>query len=551
MRRAITMYRKAQAASCCGRMKARVLVVLLPALFATTSVHAASTRSKKVTRIVDAGVSFVDAGVEDLEPAVPLEDPLAAPTPAAEPEPVVVVVVDAGTRELAVEPPDGGAPEPVLSADPTVLALLLKKNILSMDEFEAASAGLPPPDEGRSPLMGKWAASLYGFVELDAVGDSTQSFAEQSANNPIARPGTFAGNHPRFTFGGRNSRLGLKLASPPFHAVRATAIIEMDFFGNVPTVTTDTTVIAGAGPRFRHLALLLETPVVDVLIGQWWQLFGWQPNFFPSSVEIQGSVGEVYGRTPQLRLSHVFKTSAVNVELAAAALKPPQNDGLVLPDLQAGIRLQVNKVKGLRTSGSTGTRTDSLMFGVSGIGRRFSTEGLNETASVSVLGWGFSADVLVPIIQGSIDDRSNALTLTGSYVIGEGIADQFSALNANIAFPTNYKTSLPNGLVAFDAGGTLRAVAWRAYRGGLQYYLPSGGNIWLALNFVQLSSTNAALLGKPSSTFVLTRQGDANLFFNVTPAFRFGLAYVLMWQQYADHQVARNHRGLVSAFFLF
>jgi hypothetical protein len=35
------------------------------------------------------------------------------------------------------------------------------------------------PDEGRSRLMGKWAASLYGFIEADAVGVSTQSFLEQ------------------------------------------------------------------------------------------------------------------------------------------------------------------------------------------------------------------------------------------------------------------------------------------------------------------------------------------------------------------------------------
>src|SRR5439155_9561609 len=130
---------------------------------------------------------------------------------------------------------------------------------------------------------------------------------EQSANGAVARPGSDAAAHPRLTFSARDARFGLKLATPAYGGVRGDGLVEIDFLGNAVAPTTDLTVFPSGLPRFRHLALTLETPVVDVLIGQFWQLFGWLPHFFPCSVEFQGMAGEVYGRQPQLRLSHLFK----------------------------------------------------------------------------------------------------------------------------------------------------------------------------------------------------------------------------------------------------
>src|SRR4051812_21927708 len=175
---------------------------------------------------------------------------------------------------------DGGT-----DADPLLLKLLFQKSVLTQAEYEAAVAGLPPAEEGRSPVMNKWAASLYGFLELDVVGDSTQSSFEQAANSAIARAGTYEGDHPRVSLGARNSRIGLKLASPAINGLRTGANIEIDLLGNTVTPTTDLVVFTGAGLRIRHLVITVETPFVDVLLGQWWQLFGWQPNFFPNSVE--------------------------------------------------------------------------------------------------------------------------------------------------------------------------------------------------------------------------------------------------------------------------
>ena len=43
--------------------------------------------------------------------------------------------------------------------------------------------------------------------------------------------------------------------------------------------------------RIRHAMFRVETPVVDVLVGQYWHLFGWQDGYHPNTTEIQGVPG--------------------------------------------------------------------------------------------------------------------------------------------------------------------------------------------------------------------------------------------------------------------
>jgi hypothetical protein len=449
--------------------------------------------------------------------------------------------------------PDAGmqAPEPVVladagvtpavEADPTLLKLLLQKSILSQAEYEAAVSGLPPPEEGRSPLMNKWAASLYGFLELDAVGASTQSSFEQPANLAIARPGTPEAEHARISLSVRNSRLGLKLATPAVKGLRASAVFEIDLFGSTPTANTDLLFFTGAGPRIRHIAIMVETPYVDVLLGQWWQLFGWQPNFFPNTVEIQGITGEIYGRVPQLRLSRVFRSAPVNVE-GAFAISRPADRLYGVPDLQAGVRVALNGRTALRTSGATATRADPMMFGVSSVLRHFDAP----AGVAAAWGWGLSVDALVPIIRGSFEERANALTLNASFATGAGIADYQSGFTAGIGA----SGPVDPGLVAL-VSGALRPIIWRTFRVGLQYYLPPNGNVWLAANWGQNDSPNAAALGDPTKVYVTSRLGDVSVFWNVLPAVRLGVEYAFAWQRFGDDVEVHEHRGTVAAFFLF
>ena len=175
-----------------------------------------------------------------------------------------------------------------------------------------ASAAIAPPVVAPSPkpsalgsVLTSFGATFYGFIESDAIYDSTQSLNDLAGNAPIARSGTFAENHGRMTFGVRNSRFGFKLTGPELGRIKTSGIAEMDFLGNQPQsspapggtpAVSESSYFTSPTLRIRHFALKLETPIVDVLAGQYWQLFGWQSLFHPNSVEYQGVPGELYSR---------------------------------------------------------------------------------------------------------------------------------------------------------------------------------------------------------------------------------------------------------------
>src|SRR5438552_3357594 len=80
--------------------------------------------------------------------------------------------------------------------------------------------------------------------------------------------------------------------------------------------TTESATFTSPSFRIRHFNVKLETPIVDVLIGQYWHLFGWQSIYHPNTVEIQGVPGQIYSRTPQIRISKTIKSAPVTLELA-------------------------------------------------------------------------------------------------------------------------------------------------------------------------------------------------------------------------------------------
>lgn len=417
------------------------------------------------------------------------------------------------------------------------------------------------------PVKGKWNPVLYGFVEADFIHDFTQSFNELAGNGLIQRDTTYAGKHGRTMFSVRNSRIGFKLAAPETQGFKPTAVLEMDFLGNQPSDASEGQLFGNPTFRIRHFALKIEDPYVDVLVGQYWQLFGWQSYFHPNTVEIQGAPGQVYSRAPQFRLSRTFKTDPVNVEIAVAAVRPPERNAEA-PDGQAGLRLLLNHYKGLRTAGSTGTSIDSASIGVSGTTRRFRVPKYEPgtTSSVTTTGSGISVDVLLPVIPATEDDRGNALTFTGSFVTGAGISDLYTGLNGGASLPATfpkaadgtaapYASGLDNGLAIFDATHDLHAVKWQSYIVGLQYYLPPSGKVWISANYSHMKSDNiadytteAAARGK---LMVQSDWVDGNVFVDPLPAVRFGLEYAYFHQKFADDATAKNHRVQFSGFFMF
>jgi hypothetical protein len=496
---------------------------------------------------------------------------------------VLAVCASTSYRALAQEPTPPPA-QPAPSAEPThvggvdvaTLAILHEKNILNDKEYESAlkdlndTSGLHAADSN-TVVVGKWATTLYGFAEFDSAYDSTQSFTDAPGNAQVARDGTYAGQHDRLTFGIRNSRIGLRMKAPEFGGIRVSGQAEMDFLGTQlpvgygqPYFGSEAAFFTNPTFRVRHMNMKAETGVVDVLIGQYWQLFGWQSVYHPNTVEIQGVPGQVYSRTPQVRISKTIKTDTFTFEAAVAAMRPPQRDSAT-PEGQAGLRFAFNKWNGVVTNGATSTSIQPVSIAVTGDLRRVALPNLATapTYENDKTGTAIAVDAFVPVIPGSKEKMGNSLSLTGEVASGYGTSDLYTGLSggASIALPNPnnlnpapaYPQDVDNGIAAFATDGSLHLINWTSYILGLQYYLPgTGGHLWLAANYSHHESGNMGDFF-PASAKVRKSEdwADGNVFADVTPAMRLGVEYAWFQDKYVDGNSGTNHRVQFSAWFIY
>ena len=422
-----------------------------------------------------------------------------------------------------------------------------------------------------SPLSfgsGGWTASLYGFVELDVMSDSTQSYAENVGNNNIARPNTVAGDNPRTQITARNSRLGFKIEAPKWGEIKTSGVIEFDFFGE-PQPTTKQGETYTAGPaRMRHFYAKVETPIVDILAGQYHDLFGWGgAGFYPNTVAFLPLLGQIYHRNPQFRVSKTLKSNAVDFEVAVAAVRPVQRDAN-RPDFQGGVKVDINGWKGASTPGASRPVAAPLSLGLSGIARRFSVTDFSTVPGnpQKANGWGFAANAFIPVIPAAHDDLSNALSLTGEFTTGSGVSDLYTGLTGGVLFPTlpnpnnselvpTYTPNIDPGIVTFDGSNLVQPVKWTAFVVNAHYHLPFGGGkkVWVSGTYSHVKSDNAfALTPVQGRPFVWDKAQyfDANVWWAMTPAVQVGLSFQHGEQTYGDGVVAKNNRG-EGAFYLF
>jgi hypothetical protein len=462
------------------------------------------------------------------------------------------------------------------------LRLMRDKGILSKAEYESAvselseTAGTHAPQEG-SVVMGKWAATLYGFVDVDSIYDTSRSFNDLEGTAAVARPGSVAGENSRFTFGARNSRIGFRIKAPEFAGgIRSSAQLEMDFLGTQLPVGngqgyngTEAAFLTNATFRIRHMNFKVETPVVDILMGQYWQLFGWQPLYQPNTVELQGVPGELYARTPQLKISKTVKAHPITLEVAVAAARPVQRDN-GFPDGEGGIRLAVDSWTGIQTIGQNGTQVSPLSFAVTGLVRRVSVNQFSQAPKVTndLTMSAFAADAFVPVIPGTKENMQNSLSVHGEVTTGYGQADMFTGLTGGLSFQqtpaagttaaTPFNADIDPGIVTYDVQGKLHGIQWTTYLLGLQYYLPGlEGKAWITGNYSHIQSANiadyAAVNANPAKAGMFTGYDwfDAMVFVRPVPPVLFGLEYANFNTKYADDIHAISHRLQLSGFFIF
>jgi hypothetical protein len=482
--------------------------------------------------------------------------------------PVLALLLAAPAAAQAPPPAPGGTPAP--STEPAV------PSPPDVPPGTGQPPPPPPPAESASPgpapspgeVTAKWTTTVYGFAEVDIMRDSTQSFTDSPGNGLIVRRdgSALTYNNGRTQTTARNSRFGVRLSAPELNGIKASGNIEGDFMGNQPSVSEGSFVNNGAF-RIRAAFVKLETKYVDALAGQSYFLFGHGPFFFPMSIWFFGMPNQAFGRTHQFRLSRLFKSSEVNVDVGVSVQRPPQRDA-EWPDLQAGIKLGLNSWKGPHTIGSGYPAVDPLTIGVSGSWRHFAVTEFSAAPTMlnKETGWGVSLDAMIPIIaRPSPKQKGNALTATGSFVVGHGVGDMIGGLTGGAVFPAlppampgepspAFTSNIDAGMVQYDSMGNLRTINWTTFMAGLQYYLPPNGQVTIGANFTQGNSDNitdglsgGALAGvmKQSRFFELVALGD------ITPAVRAGVAWQRTEQTRGDDQQTTNDRLELSVFFFF
>jgi len=454
----------------------------------------------------------------------------------------------------------------------------------------------------------QWRLTVYGFAEVDMMGDSTRSFNDSLNDNVIAHNQTQAGDNPRLQFSIRNSRLGFKPEAPTIGGITGSGVLEFDLFGNQPSInsgggspgqaagtgdTTEGAYFNNAAPRIRHAYVELKNVVADILVGQTYHLLGWQNYFFGASCGYLGLPNELFNRTVQLRVSHTFESDPVNFDIAVAAFRPAQRDS-ALPDGEGGVRFAINHWKAMTTPGSGGTTALPAAIGVSGLVRSFKVDPYAPLPAppIPLLGWALAADILLPVIPvKDVTDRSNALTITGEAVMGTGDADQYTGMTAGATMPNVYPLPVDTpvnasgaatppsgqgsaplvgapytpdvdpGMVAFDSNGLLHTINWRSFIVGLQYYLPPKGRLFITGNYSRAYSNNIASLYHPGQTtepwinsqqvFQSSWYVDGNLFFDITAAARIGASFQRVTQEFADGTSAYNNRFEMTWLYFF
>ncbi|HVZ73236.1 MAG TPA: hypothetical protein VHJ20_12735 [Polyangia bacterium] len=436
---------------------------------------------------------------------------------------------------------------------------------------EAKAAPEPEPTPApSSPVHSRWDTELYGFIELDGMHDSTQSYADGANSNLLARRGTYNGDRGQTQATVKNSRLGFRLNPPEWNGVKTSGVVEVDFFGIQPYDATQNDYYTLGTVRMRHAYLKLRAGALEVLAGQYHDLFGWGGNgFYPNTVAYLGIPGEIYHRNPQLRVSgKLGDESATNVEIAVAAVRPAQRHSEV-PDGEAGLRVAFGGWKGVAAQGAGQPQLTPLSIGVSGIARRFVIPQFisQPRASETKYGFGAAADLVIPVIPvKNVEDRANALTVTAEVSIGTGVADMYTGMTGGGKFPEldnpsndkppfTYPQDIDSGLITYDADLNLRTYNWNAFVVGAQYYLPvAKGKVWVSGLYSQAQSNNIVDITPSTSSGAivrLMRYFDANLWAALAPSTHLGLSFQRTQQTYGDESLPVNMRAEIALLFFF
>ncbi len=231
------------------------------------------------------------------------------------------------------------------------LRLLLEKNIITQQEYDQAvqeeEQAKAVEEQRLKQAMALTKSGLQfkigGFAEFDFIDDNTHSFPEIIGNKPVLHSNTLAGANSQFVMSPRNSRITFDVRAPKRDGIKSRYFASIDFLGNQPAVGTsgvsEFSSLTSLVARIFQMYFLVETPAVDVKIGQDWSRFGFMSQYSRGSVTVAATPANMFNRWIQASVSKQLKlTDDLSLTPVFSVERPPQADE-TMPSLVAGVQL--------------------------------------------------------------------------------------------------------------------------------------------------------------------------------------------------------------------
>jgi len=495
--------------------------------------------------------------------------------------------------------------------DYRALRLLLDKGIITQQEYDQAvqeeqraNAEAEQRAKAQAEQLAKQAAAfstrrglqvkMGGFLEIDFIGDSTQSFKEIIGNQAVLRSNTVGGANSQLISSPRNSRITFDVRAPERDGMKSRLYFAMDFLGNQSAIGPSTGVseysfYTSPVPRIFQLYALMETPAVDVKIGQDWSQFGFMSQYSRGTVSVAATPANMFNRWIQASVSkRLWLTDTLTLTPVFSVERPPQADA-TLPSFVAGVQVAHHGLQAPYVGASSNElELMPLSMQISGVGRRLEANSGGPTNSSSgqpnlssqtyVTGWGVSSALFIPVLPSRDGKMGNTAHVLMEGVTGAGIADMFNGLTWGVCNPTCGstgntgfggaafgQTNIDGGLAAVSSQtGKFEAIRTTSMMVHTTYFLPDDAKTWIGGGYGTIYSTNAAQMTctvsaafcggavrTAQSIFIRDAIYYGYVFHNFTQEIRVGLETNWVRTTYADGNNAENRRIQLSFFYRF
>lgn len=272
----------------------------------------------------------------------------------------------------------------------------------------------------QAPATSKFNLSVGGFVKLDYAYNSVNlgPTGYLIPSSGIPKSSSNNGQKDQSIFSVRQSRLWFKANGPALLGAKTTSLLELDFHGNLETVST--TENLNATPRIRQGYANLDWGTTQLLFGQTADAF--TGGYSANTVDFSGGSGGNGARNPQIRLTQRVNLSTNNALKLVVALQQPYQSNFLdegksgaagsigdswgsTPNV-VGQALFISKALGV-SPGYFGQSLNNFTTGFYGLYGNQSVRG----ESNKIASWGAGYYTFIPVLN-SKDGKSRAKTLT-------------------------------------------------------------------------------------------------------------------------------------------